>query len=78
MVWRNIIMIVINIEDFENNVRYYLDKATKKTPHDYIFVKYGNREFIILSEEMMSRALVSAVNAGERRAKENTDNKNEL
>lgn len=67
-------MIVTDIEDFENNVRYYLDKATKRTPHEYIFVKYGNREFIILSEEMMSRALVSAVNAGERRAKENKEN----
>lgn len=60
----NIIMIVTNIEDFENNVRRYLDKAKKRKPDENIFIEYGDKHFILMSEESLENALWGALNQG--------------
>lgn len=59
-------MIVTNIKDFETNVRKYLDEAAKEN----IVIEYGDKDFIIMSGDSLECALISAVHAGEKRAKE--------
>lgn len=62
-------MIVTTIEDFENEVRKYIDKAN----YDYVFIIDGDKQYILMSEERMSSALYGAVAAGEQRAKQNNE-----
>jgi len=57
-------MIVADIEDFENNVRKYLDHATERKPYDNIFVDYEDKSFIILTNDSLEEILYGAIEAG--------------